>query len=86
MIAYQTTEGSWVDISLINALFGNQISEIVSKIADKTAVITYLVAKWIEKNYPQKQYALVVKKGMNFIKKNTQNHEEFDALYRQYVL
>lgn len=31
--------------------------------------ITYLVAKWIEKNHPEKQYALIVKKALSFIKK-----------------
>jgi hypothetical protein len=34
-----------------------------------TIAITYAVTKWIEKNYPQKQYGLIIKKAFSFIKK-----------------
>jgi hypothetical protein len=39
-------------------------------------VITYLIAKWIEKHHPEKQYSLVVKKGLNFARKNCGNFDK----------
>jgi hypothetical protein len=50
-----------------------------------TAVLTYLVAKWIEKNHPQKQYSLLVKKALNFVKKEIPNHEEFLKAYQDLI-
>ena len=42
------------------------MSEKIAKLKDSIAIITFLVAKWIEKNYPQKQYSLIVKKALNY--------------------
>lgn len=36
-------------------------------------VITYLVINWIKKYHPEKQYALIVKKGQSWFKKALQN-------------
>ena len=74
IISLQSTEGSWKDVHLIEMLYNN--SELQNKVkeleeAALKIVITYLVAKWIEKNYPQKQYSLVVKKGINFANKTS---------------
>lgn len=44
---------------------------LISKEPNVTVIITYLIAKWIEKHHPEKQYSLVAKKGLNFAKKNT---------------
>ena len=49
------------------------------------AVVTYLIAKWIEIYYPDKQYSLVSKKAMNFVKKMADNFEKYPQLYDQYV-
>jgi hypothetical protein len=51
------------------------VEELVSKGEFVNAVLTYLIAKWIEKNYPQKQYSLVIKKALNFVKKEIPNQE-----------
>lgn len=47
--------------------------------------ITYLICKWIERHYPEKQYSLVVKKGYNFIKKQGQNLEVLSKLYEEVI-
>jgi hypothetical protein len=36
---------------------------------DPSICCTYLIAKWIEKNHPEKQYTLLVKKAFSWIKK-----------------
>ena len=36
-------------------------------------VITYLIINWIQKHHPEKQYALIVKKGRSWLKKALQN-------------
>jgi hypothetical protein len=38
-------------------------------------IISYAVAKWIEKHHPEKQYALIVKKSFSFIKKSLKLEE-----------
>lgn len=38
------------------------------------ALVTYLVAKWIEKHHPEKQYSLVIKKGLNFVRQHVDNY------------
>ena len=50
---------------------------------DCRLVLAYLVAKWIEKDHPQRQYSLVVKKGLNFVTKNAQNYEKLCEEYGQ---
>ena len=54
----------------------------MAKAKHMLVVITYLVAKWIEKKYPQKQYGLVVKKGLKFVDKNAENYGELTKEYR----
>ncbi len=65
----QSADGSWKDISLFQKIFGSDITQTIANEKNKIAVITYLIAKWIEKNYPEKEYSLVAKKGLNFAKK-----------------
>jgi len=65
----QSTEGSWKDIGLFERLYNQEIAKTISTEKYFIAIMTYLIAKWIEKNYPQKQYMLVIKKGINFAKK-----------------
>ena len=52
---------------------------------DVVIVVTFLVSKWIEKNHPQKQYSLVVKKGLNYVTKNAENFEKVLEEYSQYT-
>ena len=44
-------------------------------------MITLLVVKWIQKNHPSKQYSLLTKKGISFVKKET----DFEALSAAYA-
>ena len=48
-------------------------------------MLTYLVAKWIEVHYSEKQYSLVAKKGRKFIEKNVNNFERLAQMYDKYV-
>ena len=48
---------------------GEDVQKAIASEGELIVVITYLIAKWIEKNHPEKQYSLVVKKGLNFAKK-----------------
>jgi hypothetical protein len=82
IIGLQSTEGSWKDFSLLASLYSAEVKERVSSGEHAIAVLTYLVAKWIEKNHPQKQYSLLIKKALNFVKKEIPDHEEFLKAYQ----
>ncbi len=58
---------------MIQKILGKEIEKKIFKEPSLVAVITYLIAKWIERNHPQKEYSLVVKKGLNFVMKQTDN-------------
>ena len=85
IVACQSTDGSWSDLSLIGQLYLHSLEMKVAKAKHMLVIITYLVAKWIEKKYPQKQYGLVVKKGLKFVEKNAENYGELTKEYSQYV-
>ena len=78
----QSTEGSWKDLSLLTSLYSPEVKERVASGEHMVAVLTYLVVKWIEKNHPQKQYHLLIKKTLSFVKKEIPNHEEFLKAYQ----
>ncbi len=82
VIGLQLTDGSWNDFSLLVSLYSGEVKERVGSGEHAVAVLTYLVAKWIEKNHPQKQYSLLIKKALNFVKKEIPNHEEFLKAYQ----
>lgn len=46
-------------------------------------MITFLVIRWIQQFFPQKEYSLVVKKGANFIKREKASMEELAELCSQ---
>jgi len=85
VIASQSTEGSWKDLSLLSSLYSAEVEEKVKNGEYVIAVLTYLVAKWIEKNHPQKQFSLLIKKALNYVKKEIPNHEEFLKAYQDVV-
>jgi hypothetical protein len=66
----QSTEGFWKDPNLVGKLYGKDLQEQVAKENHLILVITFLVAKWIEKHHPQKQYSLLVKKAFNYVRKH----------------
>lgn len=45
-------------------------------------ILAYLVAMWIVKNYPQKQYSLVIKKTLNYSKKS----KEYEKIVQEYEM
>ncbi len=47
LISCQSIEGSWKDLSLVEILFSKEIRENISKESNISAVITYLICKWI---------------------------------------
>jgi hypothetical protein len=85
MVAYQAADGSWKDIKLIEKLFGQQVRQQIEKEANLTAVITYLIAKWIQKHSPGTQYSLIIKKALSFAKANASNFEQFPQLYDKHL-
>ena len=48
-------------------------------------LMTYLVAKWIEKHHPQKQYSLVIKKGLNFVTSHATDYQLLVQECQQYL-
>lgn len=48
------------------------------------AVITYLVAKWMEKNYPSGEYLLILKKARSWLKKQKEV-AEYSTLYDKFI-
>lgn len=59
---------------LLKQLFSQKFAQILEEAKAKNIAvaiaITYVVAKWIEKHHPGKQYALIVKKAFSFVKKS----------------
>ena len=51
------------------------LSEGEGKKISAALIISYVVAKWIEKHNPEKQYALIIKKAYSFIKKSLKMEE-----------
>lgn len=52
LISYQATDGSWKELHLIGKLLGEAVQTLIAGESNLVAVITYLVAKWIEKHHP----------------------------------
>lgn len=85
LVDEQDSDGCWKNLSLIEELFGSAVREIVSQQQNPFAAAAYLLAKWIEKNHPQKQYSLIVKKAISFASKGTDQFKQFSLLFDQYV-
>jgi len=47
--------------------------------------MTYLIAKWIKKHYQQKQYSLIVKKALNYVKKEAKIFEDYPSFYDKFI-
>ena len=47
IIKLQSTDGSWEDLTILQHLFRPEIQAIIKKEEYSTAILTYLVAKWI---------------------------------------
>ena len=75
MVFSQLSDGSWKDIRLAEALFGAEaVQQLLSEPINiakfsPELIVTCLVINWIEKYHKSKQYSLVVKKGLNFLKR-----------------
>jgi hypothetical protein len=66
-------DGSFPSQDIIKSLFPDIYDRIIEESLARnipiTVVVSYLVAKWIEIYHPQKQYVLIAKKAMSFVKK-----------------
>ena len=73
VISLQNIDGSWTEQSLIKQIAGNaeKVMEVMKQVKPEI-VLTYLITNWIRKHYPEKQYALIVKKGQLWLKKALQ--------------
>jgi hypothetical protein len=67
-------DGSFPSQGILQSLFPNIYDKIIQESQARNVPITvsvsYLVAKWIEIYHPQKQYVLIAKKAMGFVKKS----------------
>jgi hypothetical protein len=81
----QSTDGSWKDLSLLSQLFSPEVESSVSMEGEAIAVLTYLIMRWIEKNYPQKQYTLVIKKAKKFVENRKIDNERLNVIYDKYL-
>jgi hypothetical protein len=80
----QQFEGNWDNIDIIQSILGEESTDQIEAMGDKSAVITFLILKWIEKHHPQKEYALIVKKASNWLKKQS-NSQNYPVLYGKLV-
>lgn len=66
----QAPNGSWNNVALIDQL-GKNSKQIHNKIGTLGAelIVTQLVVTWMQKYYTDKQYALIIKKALAWIKK-----------------
>jgi hypothetical protein len=42
---------------------------------DRRAAITFLIVTWMEKNHPEKEYTLIIRKAKNWLKKQKSANE-----------
>lgn len=67
----QNTDGSWTDETLLKLSKNwNDVCTLSQKI-NAAVVITKLVVLWLQKNHNSKQYALILKKALAWLKKKT---------------
>ena len=48
-------------------------------------VVTYLIAIWIQKENPEKQFSLVAKKGIKFVEKSKVDLNRIKRTYEKYL-
>lgn len=77
VIKEQQFEGFWNGIGVIKHLYGDNAVNDVNKLAseDRTAAITFLIASWMDKHYPEKEYSLIIRKAKNWLKKQKGSSE-----------
>lgn len=80
IVKEQLFEGYWNCEEIIEQLYGSDVLSSIQGLADKEAVITYLIVIWIEKKHPEKEYSLIVKKARSWLKKQAR-FVEFPSLY-----
>ena len=81
----QSIDGSWDDISLVTSTVGSEVEEMLRKELNVVIGITYLIAGWIEKHHPEKQFSLVAKKGRKYVERYGQNKQRLAQLYDKYI-
>lgn len=69
LVGKQTFEGFWSDFDLIETLYSEALAALLAPLGCRTAAITYVVIKWIERNHPGNEYSLILKKAKNWLKK-----------------
>lgn len=70
IIKLQLANGSWNELLLIDKLAKNsQNVKLLVKELGEELVVTQLVVSWLQKYYSDKQYSLIIKKALSWIKK-----------------
>jgi hypothetical protein len=85
LVAEQDSLGYWKDLQILSQLFSLAIEKEVKQQTNPLAAAAYLIGKWIEKNHPQKQYSLIVKKALGYARKEAANFQDYSALFDKYV-
>ena len=49
-------------------------------------VVTYLLARWIQKNLSGKKYCLITKKALKFVEENGVDTKELEEKYKEYLI
>jgi hypothetical protein len=69
---------------LIEKLFNTTLANQLADIVDRDVAITLLVAGWIEKHHNERVYSLILKKAMNWLKKQ-EKYQQYSQEYQQYI-
>lgn len=82
----QNVNGSWDDAELLKNICKDwaQVSKLFEKWGQQL-VVTHLIARWIQRYHNEKQYSLILKKALAWIKKQNTNVDEKDLESIQFV-
>ena len=70
IVSAQDFEGYWDNIDILRFLLGEEAVKAAESNSDRTAVITYLIVKTIEKRYNSGEYSLIIKKAYKWLSKH----------------
>jgi hypothetical protein len=87
VVKKQEVNGSWTE-DFLDSLFNrsNDLRRAFETITDKVSYITFFVCQYFIRFYSKEaQYAMIIKKGRNYIDKNSKkNWNELEVVFRQF--
>jgi len=69
IITLQSIEGYWKDSWILRKIYEKDIEDEVTKDPKLLVTLTFLVVKWLEKHCSSRQYGLIIKKGLNYLRR-----------------